>query len=526
MTGPSGGGRSTLLARPQVRSRVDAATPGWGTSPLLRHLMEAAEAAARFQATGEVVRVVGTSVEAAGLVLQLGSICWIDLEPDGMVSAEVVGFRDGLITLVPFGDLSGVRPGSAVRLREQQFRVPIGPAVLGRVLDGFGRPLDGRGPLRAEYRVVTGAAPHPLGRARISTPISTGVRALDGLLSAGKGQRLGIFAGSGVGKSTLLAMIARHASSDVNVIALIGERGREVQEFIDEQLGPGGLARSCVVVATSDQPALLRLKAAEIATAIAESFRDEGKDVLFMMDSVTRLAMAQREIGLGAGEPPALRGYPPSVFSFLPRLLERAGNTEYGTITGFFTVLVEGDDMTEPVADTVRSILDGHIVLSRSLAERNHYPAIDVLASVSRAMPSVVDKDHLKVAGAIRAALAEYEGARDLIEVGAYAHGSNPAIDEAIALRPALEGFLCQELEESSDIAAARRSMETTGVLQARALMSSGAQFVAARPTEPGQAAAAAQSVGAPVQGSAAAASAPQPRPSSLPPVFRSEAPR
>ena len=266
------------------------------------------------------MRVIGTTVEAAGLILQLGSICWIDLEPEGMVSAEVVGFKDGLITLVPFGDLSGVRPGSAVRLREQQFRVPIGPAVLGRVLDGFGRPLDGQGPLRAEYRVVTGAAPHPLGRARISTPISTGVRALDGLLSAGKGQRLGIFAGSGVGKSTLLAMIARHASSDVNVIALIGERGREVQEFIDEQLGPEGLARSCVVVATSDQPALLRLKAAEIATAIAESFRDEGKDVLFMMDSVTRLAMAQREIGLGAGEPPALRGYPPSVFSFLPRL--------------------------------------------------------------------------------------------------------------------------------------------------------------------------------------------------------------
>ena len=479
----SGAGRGMAAVQPlatAIRRGSDA-----GSQPLLRHLLEAAEAAGRFQATGQVVRVVGTTVEAAGLIVQLGSICWIDLEPDGMVSAEVVGFKDGLITLVPFGDLGGVRPGSAVRLREQQFRVPVGRAVLGRVLDGFGRPLDGRGPLRADYRVVTGAAPHPLGRARISTPISTGVRALDGLLSAGKGQRLGIFAGSGVGKSTLLAMIARHASSDVNVIALIGERGREVQEFIDEQLGSEGLARSVVVVATSDQPALLRLKAAEIATAIAESFRDEGQDVLFMMDSVTRLAMAQREIGLGAGEPPALRGYPPSVFSFLPRLLERAGNTEFGTITGFFTVLVEGDDMTEPVADTVRSILDGHIVLSRTLAERNHYPAIDVLASVSRAMPAVVDKDHMRIAGAVRAALAEYEGARDLIEVGAYAHGSNPAIDEAIKLRPALEAFLCQELDENSDIVAARRAMEASGVLAARALLGAGAGLASAQPVAP-----------------------------------------
>jgi FliI/YscN family ATPase len=263
-----------------------------------------------------------------------------------------------------------------------------------------------------------------------------------------------------------------------------------------------------VVVATSDQPALLRLKAAEIATAIAESFRDEGKDVLFMMDSVTRLAMAQREIGLGAGEPPALRGYPPSVFSFLPRLLERAGNTEYGTITGFFTVLVEGDDMTEPVADTVRSILDGHIVLSRSLAERNHYPAIDVLASVSRAMPAVVDKEHMRVAGAVRAALAEYEGARDLIEVGAYAHGSNPAIDEAIALRPALEAVLCQELEESSDIVAARESLESCGVLSATHLMGAGAGLSSAKP----------------VEGAGVGATAP--RPANPPSMLRGEAPR
>jgi FliI/YscN family ATPase len=259
-------------------------------------------------------------------------------------------------------------------------------------------------------------------------------------------------------------MIARHASADVNVIALIGERGREVQEFIDEQLGTDGLARSVVVVATSDQPALLRLKAAEVATAIAESFRDDGSDVLFMMDSVTRLAMAQREIGLGAGEPPALRGYPPSVFSFLPRILERAGNTDRGTITGFFTVLVEGDDMNEPIADTVRSILDGHIVLTRALAERNHYPAIDVLASVSRVMPAIVDDHHVRLAGALRASLAEYEGARDLIEVGAYAAGSNPAIDRAIVLRPGIEALLCQEREELGDIGTAVEAMSALGL--------------------------------------------------------------
>lgn len=441
-----------------------AAQPSPAAS-VLGHLLAAVEKAPRFRPTGSVVRVVGTSVEAAGLVVRLGSICWIELEGGGLVSAEVVGFKDGRISLVPFGDLSGVRPGSPVRLRDHQFRVPVGQRVLGRVLDGFGRPIDGRGPLQAEFRDVGGKAPHPLTRARIRTPLATGIRAIDGLLTTGKGQRLGIFAGSGVGKSRLLAMVARHASADVNVIALIGERGREVQEFIDEQLGPDGLARSVVVVATSDQPAVLRLKAAEVATAIAESFRDEGGDVLFMMDSVTRLAMAQREIGLGAGEPPALRGYPPSVFSFLPRILERAGNTDRGTITGFYTVLVEGDDMTEPIADTVRSILDGHIVLTRALAERNHYPAIDVLASVSRVMPAIVDEEHLRLAGALRASLAEYEGAKDLIEVGAYAAGSNPAIDRAIRLRAAIEAFLCQERDETGDLASAVTQMARIGLL-------------------------------------------------------------
>ena len=446
-----------------MNARHAPATPPTGS--IVGQLLATIEKAPRFRPMGSVVRVVGTSVEAAGLNVRVGSICAIELETDGYVSAEVVGFKDGRITLVPFGHLSGVRPGSRVWLREHQFRVPIGPGVLGRVLDGFGRPIDGRGPLRAEQRDIGGEAPHPLTRAKIRMPLATGVRAIDGLLTTGKGQRLGIFAGSGVGKSTLLAMIARHALAVVNVIALIGERGREVQEFIDEQLGPDGLARSVVVVATSDQPALLRIKAAEIAVAMAEAFRDEGHDVLFMMDSVTRLAMAQREIGLGAGEPPALRGYPPSVFSFLPRILERAGNTDRGTITGFFTVLVEGDDMSEPVVDTVRSILDGHIVLTRAIAEHNHYPAIDVLASVSRVMPAIVDETHLRLAGALRASLAEYGAAKDLIEVGAYAPGSSPAIDRAIRLRPAIEAYLCQGSDEIADLGSALDGMLRIGLL-------------------------------------------------------------
>ncbi len=457
---------SLLYTGPERRN---PASPGarFRQSQLVARLVATVADAQRYRAVGEVVRVVGTTIEASGLNVQLGSLCWIEREPDGLVSAEVVGFKDGRITLVPFGELSGVRLGSSVRLREEQFRVPFGRALLGRVLDGFGRPIDGKGPLNAPQRPMDGTPPHPLQRARIQTALSTGVRALDGLLTTGKGQRLGIFAGSGVGKSTLLSMLARHSAADINVIALIGERGREVREFLDEQLGPDGLERSVVVVATSDQPALLRLKAAFVATAIAESFRDQGRDVLFMMDSVTRLAMAQREIGLGAGEPPALRGYPPSVFSLLPRLLERTGNSDRGTMTGFFTVLVEGDDMNEPVADTVRSILDGHVVLSRSLAERNHYPAIDVLASISRVMPAVVATDHLHLAGSLRANLAEYEGARDLIEVGAYAAGSNPAIDRAIALRPLIEAFLCQDSDEQTDIDRALAAMQAIGARSA-----------------------------------------------------------
>ncbi len=455
--------------------------------PIVGRLTATAAVAPAIRRAGSVVRVVGTSVEAAGLAVQLGSICWIDLEPDGQVSAEVVGFRDGRFSLVPFGDLAGIRPGSPVRLREQQFRIPVGRGVLGRVLDGFGRPLDDRGPLVAEMRLVAGSPPHPLERPRVAQPLSTGVRAIDGLLTVGRGQRMGIFAGSGVGKSTLLGMIAGRSAADVNVIALIGERGREVREFIDEQLGPEGLARSVVLVATSDQPALLRLKAAEVATAIAESFRDGGADVLLLMDSVTRLAMAQREIGLGAGEPPALRGYPPSVFAYLPRLLERAGNSDRGTLTGFYTVLVEGDDMSEPVADTVRSILDGHLVLTRELAERDHHPAIDVLRSVSRVMRSVVPADHRRLADTFRAVLAEYDGARDLIEVGAYAPGSSAAIDRAIELHPGLVRFLRQRPDEAADLARAVAAMGDLGLVDPASPEATiaGATAFAAAPFEP-----------------------------------------
>ena len=431
---------------------------------VIERFLDAVDRAPLLHPHGEVVRVIGTTVEAAGLVVQVGSICWIDIDPTLSVSAEVVGFRDGRITLVPFGELSGIRSGSRVRLREEQFRVPVGTPVLGRVLDGFGRPMDGKGPLFARQRVIGSAPPRPLDRARVVDPLPTGVRALDGLLTTGRGQRLGIFAGSGVGQIDPPVDDCPPCRVDVNVIALIGERGREVRDFVEEQLGPDGLARSVVVVATSDQPALLRKKAAEVATTIAEAFRDDGKHVLFLMDSVTRLAMAQREIGLGAGEPPALRGYPPSVFSYLPKLLERTGSGEFGTITGFYTVLVEGDDMNEPVADTVRSILDGHVVLSRALAERNHFPAIDILASVSRVMPALVPPEHLRLAGAMRASLAEYEGARDLIEVGAYAPGSSRAIDAAIAERPAIDAYLRQTPEETGTIETAFAALAATGV--------------------------------------------------------------
>ena len=398
--------------------------------------------------SGRVAQVVGLTVEARGLDCQIGEICEIRTSGQQPLQAEVVGFRDERTLLMPLGEMQGIQAGSPVYPLRSVFRAPVGRGLLGRVLDGLGRPIDGRGPLAASATTaIYNAAPHPLRRRPISEPLVTGVRAIDGLLTPGKGQRLGIFAGSGVGKSTLMGAIARSSRADVSVIGLIGERGREVQEFIDRDLGKIGLARSVVVVSTSDQPALVRLKAAWVATTIAEHFRDQGLDVTFLMDSVTRFAMAQREVGLAIGEPPASKGYTPSVFALLPKLLERAGTSERGSITGFYTVLVEGDDFNEPICDAARSILDGHIMLTRELAARNHYPAIDVLNSVSRVMPAVTSPEHRAAAARARRLLATYEKARDLVNIGAYAAGSDPEIDAALAALPALMGFLQQGVE-------------------------------------------------------------------------------
>lgn len=399
---------------------------------------------------GKVAQVIGLVVESFGPQASLGELCEIRLgggRPP--LSAEVVGFKDDRILLMPLGSLEGVKPGSPVIASGETLGVRVGPELLGRVLDGLGNPIDGLGPLRCSGRAPLDATPpNPLTRARIRSVLPLGVRAMDGLLTCGEGQRIGIFAGSGVGKSTLLGMIARNAQADLNVIALIGERGREVREFLERDLGPEGLARSVVVVATSDQPALQRLKGAFVATAIAEHFRDQGRSVILMMDSVTRFAMAQREVGLAIGEPPATKGYTPSVFALLPRLLERSGTAEEGAITALYTVLVEGDDTNEPIADSVRGILDGHVILSRDLAAQNHYPAIDVLGSVSRVMTEIVSTDQLKAAGSLRETLAVFREARDLINIGAYAKGSNPSIDRAIANIDRVNQFLRQGVHE------------------------------------------------------------------------------
>lgn len=399
--------------------------------------------------SGRVQQIVGLSVEVDGMAGRLGEICTIERPGETPIDAEIVGFRGGRTLVMPFGDLRGVQAGARAVSQAAQFQAPVGPELLGRVLDGLGRPIDGLGPLTGGMRPpLAGGSPNVLSRRTIERPLTTGVRAIDGLLTCGEGQRIGIFAGSGVGKSTVLGMIARHASSDVNVIALIGERGREVREFVERDLGPEGLARSVVVVSTSDEPALLRMKAAWVATTIAEDFRDRGLSVTLMMDSVTRFAMAQREVALAAGEPPAVKGYTPSVFAMLARLLERTGTGERGTITGFYTVLVEGDDLTEPVTDAVRGTLDGHIVLSRALATQNHYPAIDVLQSVSRVMPSITTEEHRALAGNMRALLATYERARDLVTIGAYERGTDARLDEALDRLPAIEAFLQQRSTE------------------------------------------------------------------------------
>lgn len=400
---------------------------------------------------GKVSGLVGISIESQGPFASVGDVCVIDTEEGEKVKAEVVGFKDKKTLIMPLGEVRGIAPGVKVLNLGRKMEVPVGDALLGRILSGNGEPIDGKGDvITKKVRPVDSAPPDAYNRQRIKEPITTGVRALDGTLTIGKGQRVGIFSGSGVGKSTILGMIARNTNADVNVIALIGERGREVREFIERDLGEEGLKRSVVVVVTGNEPPLLRIRGAYVATAIAEHFRDQGKDVMFMMDSVTRFAMAQREVGLAVGEPPATRGYTPSVFSVLPRLLERTGTAEVGTITAFYTVLVEGDDMNEPVADAVRGILDGHIVLSRDLAARNHYPSIDVLESISRLMIEVDDDEHLKYANQLKEVMANYKQAEDLIQIGAYVKGSDPKVDYAISKIDRINTFLRQGIFETS----------------------------------------------------------------------------
>jgi flagellum-specific ATP synthase len=416
---------------------------------------------------GFVSNLIGLIIEATGLQAEVGEVCMVGTDRNrAAVSAEVVGFRDGRTLLMPLGELHGIGPGTRVLATGAPFRVHVGDGLLGRIVDGLGVPDDdGGAALGGTARSTIAPPPSALLRPRITERVGLGVRALDGLVPCGRGQRLGIFAGSGVGKSSLLGMIARSSSASINVIALVGERGREVREFIERDLGEA-LERSVVVVATSDQPALVRIKAAFTATTIAEHFRDQGHDVMLMMDSVTRFAMAQREVGLAIGEPPATRGYTPSVFALLPRLLERAGTSTSGSITAFYTVLVDGDDMNEPIADSVRSILDGHVVLTRSLAHAGHYPAIDVLQSVSRLVGEIVSPQVAQAGQQLRAALAVLHDKEDLVAIGAYQHGSDPSLDAALAHRGQIDAFLRQAVDEYSDPSDTdRRLLELAGSL-------------------------------------------------------------
>lgn len=403
---------------------------------------------------GRVSKIVGLTIESIGPHVSVGEACTISTTDETRkILAEVVGFKDNRILLMPLDDIDGVGPGSHVESVGHKLQVSVSDNLLGRILDGLGKPIDELGPLYTkDLYDIDKEAPDPLKRSRIEEILPIGVKAIDGLLTIGKGQRVGIFAGSGVGKSTLLGMIARNTKADINVIALIGERGREVREFIERDLGKEGLERSVVVVATSDKPALIRQKAAKTATAVAEYFRDQGKDVLLMMDSLTRFSMAQREIGLAIGEPPVSRGYTPSVYAVMPKLLERAGNSDKGSITALYTVLVDGDDMNEPITDAARGILDGHIVLSRKLANKNHYPAIDVLQSISRVMSEVVSKKHKQDANYLKSMLATYRDAEDLINIGAYSKGSNEEIDEAIHKIKKIYEFIHQDVEEKFEL--------------------------------------------------------------------------
>ncbi len=418
----------------EARSRIDAA-------PYMRTY-------------GRVAQVVGLVVESSGPNARVGDLCMIETQHGEMIRAEVVGFKDDRVLLMPLGDLSGVRSGCYVHGTGHCLRVPVGDELLGRTLDGVGEPMDGLGPIHARsFYPIYNTPPNALERTMIEEPFSTGVRSIDGIMTTGVGQRVGIFAGSGVGKSTLLGMIARYCDADVNVIALVGERGREVREFIENDLGPEGAKRSVIVCATSDQPSLVRIKAALTATAISEYFRDQGKKVMLMMDSVTRFAMAQREVGLAIGEPPSTKGYTPSVFALLPKLMERAGNGKKGSITALYTVLVEGDDTNEPIADAARSILDGHIVLNRRLTSRGHYPPIDVLQSLSRVMPMVASEEHVQLARDLRELMAAYNDVEDLVTIGAYKEGTKPVADKAIARWEAINDFLRQNKSEGTPLA-------------------------------------------------------------------------
>jgi flagellum-specific ATP synthase len=425
---------------------------------MVEALLERVEATPRFAQYGRATRVVGLVIEAVGVDVAMGELCRVrSLTHDTTLLAEVVGFHERGVLLMPLGEVEGIHPGSAVEPMGRSFGLNVGPGLLGRTLDGLGNPMDGLGDLGPTVRAsLTADPPNPLERRPIDEPMATGVRAIDGMLTVGRGQRIGIFSGSGVGKSTLLGMIARNAQADVNVIALLGERGREVRDFIQGSLGPEGLARSVLVVATGDQSALVRARGALVATAIAEYFRDQGKQVLLMVDSVTRVAMAWREIGLAVGEPPTTKGYPPSVFAQLPRLLERAGNGAEGGITGIYTVLVEGDDFNEPVADHVRSVLDGHVVLSRRLSGAGHFPAIEITESASRVRDQVVSVDQRDAANEVSALIGAYREKEDLIAVGAYQPGSDPMLDTAVRLRAPTKDFLCQSPDEVTDFAETR----------------------------------------------------------------------
>jgi type III secretion protein N (ATPase) len=439
-------------------------------SPLEPDLADTVELGEALRALDEVnpLRLAGRVTEVTGLVLRatipgvrVGELVFIDLAEGKRLQAEVVGFRGDEVVLLPLGGTSGIGPDAVVSPTGRPLAVRVGEGLLGRVLDGLGQPADGGGPLTGETEewAVDRPAPDPLTRRRVERPLGLGLRAVDALLTIGEGQRMGLFAGAGVGKSTLLGQMARASDADVNVICLVGERGREVREFLEDALGPVGRARSVVVCATSDAPSLVRLKSTFVATAIAEWFRERGRRVLFLMDSLTRLARAQREVGLAAGEPPARQGYPPSVFALLPRLVERTGNSARGSITALYTVLVAGNDLDEPIADEARSVLDGHIVLSRDLGARNHWPAIDVLGSLSRVMGQVADAEHRRAAASLRQVLAAYERHRDLIVLGAYQRGSDPRTDDAIARIDAIEAFLRQGSEESAAFSDTRRRL-------------------------------------------------------------------